>query len=477
MTAWTIDHKAPTQDASARDTNGTVGRHERARSRWRLAGATVGGSRRRSSGCRLRALPLLAVALVLVALVLAPGLPPAGAESPAAPAAAESSLDPALVAQLEAALDKGFAASKMPGVTVGVWIPGKGEWIASRGVSNRDTNEPMDRANQTKIGSVTKTLVGTTALQVIGDGQADLTLDDTIDRWYPDFPEAARITVRMLLNMSSGIASPGEAQIDRICADPYSTITPDEYIAIGAATPREPYAPGEGFTYSGVNTFILGRILEKTTGTDLTTLLNEHLLAPLDMSRSRFAPDGQLTPPLTHGYSEFCPPSAPVLTDTTDWYNHEAWAAGAMLSTIDDLHTWGVALGEGFGLTPDMRAARVTDVAPGGSGYGLGVGVRTDPLTGCTMGLSHSGAEPGYGATVTYFTTTGSVFALVGNGDGGTGEAFLEVNKAMASVLLSVADVPPTTSCQAAPPTTTTTTTAMTPVAVVPVVAQPAFTG
>jgi D-alanyl-D-alanine carboxypeptidase len=412
-----------------------------------------------------------AVALVLAALTSAPAGPPVGAAPPGASAAASSSLDPALVARLEAALDDGFAASGMPGVMVGLWIPGQGEWFSSRGVSDLTTNEPMDRADQSKVGSITKTFVGTLALQLIGDGEVGLTLDDTIDRWYPDFPEAERITIRMLLNMSSGIASPGDAQIERICADPYSTITPDEYIAIGAATPREPYAPGAGFTYSGVNTFLLGRILEKVTGADLTTLLDDHLIGPLGLTRSRFAPDGQLTAPLTRGYSLFCPPGAGVLTETTDWYNHEAWAAGAMLSTLDDLHTWGLALGEGFGLTPDLRAARVTDVAPGSGGYGLGVGVRVDPATGCTLGLSHNGAEPGYGANVSSFTTTGSVFALIGNGDGGTGEAFFEVYKVLAPVLLEAAEVPPTESCVAPPPAP------VAPVAVVPVVAQPTFTG
>ena len=459
MTTRPFADGGATRPASARATHSTGGCEPR---------GTIVGSRRVSRR-RRRGFPgVVAVALVVGALALVPAVPPAHA---APPAAAESSLDPALVAQLEAALDEGFAASKMPGVMVGLWIPGQGAWVSSRGVSDLETDEPMHRANQSKIGSITKTIVGTTALQIIGDGQVGLTLDDTIDRWYPEFPEAERITVRMLLNMSSGIASPGDAQIDRICADPYSTITPDEYIAIGAATPREPYAPGEGFTYSGVNTFLLGRVLEKATGSDLTTLIDEHLLGPLDMTRSRFAPDGQLTPPLTRGYSLFCPPGAPVLTETTDWYNHEAWAAGAMLSTLDDLHTWGVALGEGFGLTPDLRAARVTDIAPG-SGYGLGAIVRTDAATGCTLSLGHTGAEPGYGADVTYFSTTGSVFALLGNSDGGNGEAFFEVSKALAPVLLSATEVPPTESCLAplaAPP-------AVTPV-VIPVVARPAFTG
>jgi D-alanyl-D-alanine carboxypeptidase len=277
--------------------------------------------------------------------------------------------------------------------------------------------------------------------------------------------------------MSSGMGSPGQAQLDRICADPYSTITPDEYIAIGAATPRADFAPGDGFNYSGFNTFILARILEKTTGVDLTTLVQQRLLTPLGMNRSRFAPDGQLAAPLTHGYTDFCP-QMPPKTDTTGWYNHESWAAGAMLSTVDDLHTWGLALGAGYGLTPEMRAARVNDIAPGNSGYGLGVGVRLDPATGCVLDLNHAGAEPGYGAYVANFTTTGSVFALMGNGDGGTGEASFAVLRAMAPVLFAVADDPPTASCVPPPsPAVTTTPVTATPAEARPVVAQPAFTG
>jgi D-alanyl-D-alanine carboxypeptidase len=418
----------------------------------------------------------MAVAAILGGLTL-PTCLPAAAQVPVAPAAAASSLDPTLVAQLEAALDEGFAASGVPGVTVGLWIPGQGEWIATRGVSNVATKEPMDRANQGKIGSITKTLVGTTALQIIGDDKVGLTLDDTIDQWYPEVPESSKITVRMLLNMSSGMASPGQAQLDRICANPYSTITPDEYIAIGAATPREPFAPGAGYNYSGFNTFLLGRILEKTTGTDLTTLLDQHLLAPLAMNRSRFAPDGQLTAPLTHGYTDFCP-QYPPRTDATDWYNHESWAAGAMLSTIDDLHTWGVALGAGFGLTPEMLAARVDDTAPNTASYGLGVGIRRDPATGCVVELSHAGAEPGYGAYVGSFTTTGSVMALMGNGDGGTGEASFAVLRSLAPIVFPAVDHPPTESCQPAPaPVTTTSAPVAAPIGATPVVALPAFAG
>jgi D-alanyl-D-alanine carboxypeptidase len=394
---------------------------------------------------RAAAIAALAVSAVLSGCT-ATAAPTAESTAPATTAF----LDPNLCAQLDAALDEGFVASGMPGVTVGLWVPGQEEWVATRGVSDLASNLPMDRANQSKIGSITKTVVGMVALQVIGDGEVGLTLDDTIDRWYPDFPLANEITVRMLMNMSSGIGGPGQAQIDRICADPYSTITPDEVIAIGASTPREAYAPGEGFAYSGFNTFLLGRILEHSTGTDLGTLIDEHLMEPLGMTRSRFAPDAVLAEPFNRGYSGFCP-LLPQPTDTTDWTNHESWAAGAMLSTIDDLHTWGVALGEGYGLTPELNAARIDDLAPGASaagyGYGLGVGVHIDPDSGCLLDVSHSGAEPGYGAHVQYFAGSGAVFALIGNGDGGTGEEFFKVVAALLPVLPTSVAAASSTAC------------------------------
>ena len=101
------------------------------------------------------------------------------------------------------------------------------------------------------------------------------------------------------------------------------------------------------------------------------------------------------------------------------------------MSTLDDLHAWGEALGEGAGVTPELQAARYADVAsiPGqaGAAYGLGTGVEFDVETGCITSVSHAGAEPGYGTNIAYYPQTGAVFAMLGNGDGGTGDAATEV--------------------------------------------------
>ncbi|GAA1752229.1 serine hydrolase domain-containing protein [Agromyces humatus] len=363
------------------------------------------------------------------------------------------SLDPELVEQLEAALDAGFATSGLPGVIVGVWIPGEGEWVSARGESEVGTGEPIGRDNQQKIGSITKTIVSTVMLQVIGESDFDISLDDTLDRWYPEFPEASNITVRMLLNHSSGTGEAGRAQVDRICSAPYAVPTSDELIAVSAATPRADFAPGEGFEYANTNYFLLGGILEQVTGTDLATLVHDRITEPFDMDRSRFAPDGKVTAPLTHGYSDFCPELGEP-AETIDWSNGESWAGGAMVSTLDDLHAWGEALGEGAGVTPELQAERYVDIAalPGqtGAGYGLGTGVEYDVATGCVTSVSHAGAEPGYGSNLAYYPLTGAVLAMLGNGDGGTGDAVAEVGKALAPVLNpTLKGSPPTEPCAA----------------------------
>ncbi|MFF2371266.1 serine hydrolase domain-containing protein [Agromyces sp. NPDC058110] len=375
----------------------------------------------------------------------------ASQEPTGTPAASAPLLDDALRTQLEAALDEGFAASGMPGVVVGLWIPGEDEWVSARGVADTETGAPMSRENQQKIGSITKTIVSTVVLQVIGDG-FDVSLDDTLDRWYPDFPEASKITVRMLLNHSSGVAEAGRAQVDRICAAPHAIPSPDQLIAVSAQTPRADFAPGEGFEYANGNYFLLGGILEQVTGENLETLIHDRITEPFGMDRSRYALDGMVVDPVTHGYSLFCPELGDQV-DTVGWSNGESGAGGAMVSTLDDLHAWGDALGAGAGVTPELQAERYADRAiiseATSSAYGLGTGIVYDAETDCVLSVAHAGAEPGYGTNVAYYPPSGAVLALLGNGDGGDGDAAAKVTTALTTVLWPVLAGSPNAPCEA----------------------------
>jgi D-alanyl-D-alanine carboxypeptidase len=322
---------------------------------------------------------------------------------------------------LEKALDEGFTKSGLPGVITGLWIPGSGSWIASRGVSDLKTKAPMTADLQAPIGSITKSFAVAIALQLVGEGK--LRMEDTIERWYPQIPEASAITTKMLLNHSSGFADISMLQLDLHCADPKRLVTPDELIAMGIKLPRAKFAPGKGSLYSSLNTIVLGRILEKITGESFAALLSERLLKPLALHRTKLDTDGKLDPPFCHGYTDFCR-NMPRHTDTSEWPQF-SFAAGALASTLSDLHRWGVALGEGFGLTPTLRQARIDDE--------LGVGVQR--AGGRVISFGHAGSEAGYSANVQYYPSTGAVWALMANGDGGTGEAFMAVIKALQPVV------------------------------------------
>jgi D-alanyl-D-alanine carboxypeptidase len=109
-----------------------------------------------------------------------------------------------------------------------------------------------------------------------------------------------------------------------------------------------------------------------------------------------------------------------------------AFSAGALASTLDDLHAWGVALGEGFGLTPELNQRRLDEE--------LGVGVQRDERSGRVISFGHAGSEPGYGANVQYYPCTGAVWALMVNGDGGTSQPMIDVLQALNRLIQPIAD-------------------------------------
>jgi D-alanyl-D-alanine carboxypeptidase len=187
---------------------------------------------------------------------------------------------------------------------------------------------------QAPIGSITKSFAVTIALQLVGENR--LRLEDTIERWYPEIPEASAITIKMLLNHSIGFADISMLQLDLHCGDSNRLVSPDELIAMGIKLPRAKFPPGKGSLYSSLNTIVLGRILEKITGESFDALLSERLLKPLGLRRTKLDTDGKLDPPFCYGYTDFCR-NMPQHTDTSGWLQF-SFAAGAIASTLSDLH-------------------------------------------------------------------------------------------------------------------------------------------
>ena len=331
---------------------------------------------------------------------------------------------------LSEAVDAGWAQVRTPGLQVRIDVPGRGSWTFTRGLANLERNRPMRAGMQQPIGSVTKTMTGTLILQLVEQGM--LSLDDKLSRWYPDAPEGDRITIAMLLNMSSGIADfendreETDAYISSLLLkDPRHPFDIDEFIALGLSLERKFDPPGSDFSYTNTATELLGRIAERVTGRTYEQLLRRRLWRPLNMTRTLLNMRGGLQAPHARLYSPNVIPGQTV--DVTRWGLSFSWAAGAVASTLPDLHRWAKALGTGRGvLRPETQALRsqhcTSSLGPPSKDFGLtayyclGTLIFRDSRDR-VVAYWHNGEIWGATAMLAYFPLTGATYVGLANSD------------------------------------------------------------
>jgi D-alanyl-D-alanine carboxypeptidase len=331
------------------------------------------------------------------------------------PASTTASLPADLVSQLDAAAQSSFKEAAAPGAIVGVRTP-QGTWIQSYGYADPSTKAPMAADMHVRIGSVTKTLTGTVILQLAEQGK--LSLDDPISKYVPGIPNGDRVTLRLLANMTSGVASYSRntAFTDKIFGDPAAVLTPDELIAYGVAM-SPIFEPGAQFDYSNTNTVLLGKVIEQLTGQSIGDVFQQRINGPLAMAQTSW-PGISPAIPEAHpqGYTlqgNTATPANP--SNATNWNPSWGFTAGEVISTVDDLLVYGRALGTGQGLLgPAAQAERLNSI-PGPKGYGLAIG--------CIDGwVGHTGELPGFNTSVFYDTTTDSTVIVETNSDIASGD-------------------------------------------------------
>ncbi len=331
------------------------------------------------------------------------------------PSNAAVELTPEIKSRLQEVLDGIIEEFDVPGIQVGVWS-GDQTWIGTAGVAKAGTSQTISMADHTRIGSITKTMTATVILQLIEQGK--VSFDDILDTYVPGMPNGSTATIRNLLEMQSGIP-PYTAEptvVDKYSADPTQTFTPQELVnAVKSADPV--FAPGEQFQYSNTNYVLLGMIIEKVTGKSITDTFRERLYRPLKMAATKIPGTSTAIPqPYLSGISEQADPIGKV-KDATNWNPSFAFTAGEAISTIEDLHTWGVALATGKGiLSPDtqqLRLASVNTTVPPNTperSYGMGI-VNTAGW------LGHTGEIPGYNTVLNHDPATGTTVVVMVNSD------------------------------------------------------------
>jgi D-alanyl-D-alanine carboxypeptidase len=279
---------------------------------------------------------------------------------------------------------------------------------AYAGLARRRPRIEMSAIDRFRIASITKTFVATVVLQLVAEGK--LRLDDPVARWLPGLvPNGGAITIRELLDHTSGLFDYFEDTTfgRAVIARPGRRWQPRRLVAIATAH-RPLFLPGAGWAYSNTNYILVGLVVEAVTGATLDQQLRERLFQPLELTATSLSTGTRIDGAHASGYIGFATlPRLRSLLDTSPVSLSLAWAAGAIVSTGDDVTSFYAALLGGRLLPPHLLAAMET-LAPGAR-YGLGL---LEADTPCGPAFGHEGDLLGYRSFV-YARPNGTRVALV----------------------------------------------------------------
>jgi CubicO group peptidase (beta-lactamase class C family) len=314
--------------------------------------------------------------------------------------------------QYQSTLDQTVKDIGIPGTTASVITP-DGTWSGASGVANLETQEPMQPDDILGIGSITKTFTAATVLKL--EESEKLSLDDTLDQWLPDvverIPDGKNITIRQLLNGTSGIvnvfASNPQFSLDQL-ADYQAGSTKDWQLAdIAAYAYDQPRS--DSWVYPNIGMILAGMIVEKATGKDFGDVLQAEILDPLGLKNTFYGKEGQNNidrDRLASGYEDLFTADGQlgqdgIPEDLTNVNRDAVGSAGGMFSNTQDLARFYQALFGGELLKPESLQEMLTFVETGSS-YQWGLGIESSE-TPWGNAIGRGGNFSGYTSRFDYF--------------------------------------------------------------------------
>jgi D-alanyl-D-alanine carboxypeptidase len=251
-------------------------------------------------------------------------------------------LETSVAKEIDSYLTSLVAENKLSGVAV---VARDGATIASKagGIANKATGAPITLNTKFNLGSMNKMF---TAVAIAQLAQAKrLSFDDTIGKHLPDYPNkevADKVTIHQLLTHTSGM---GMYWNDKFMAQREKLVTVAAHLPLFASDPLL-FAPGEKFQYSNSGYMVLGAIIEKVSGQDYYSYVQEHIYKPAGMTETGFYEPGKEIPNLAIGYAKMGPDGKPLeeARDNTNLREVRGGPAGGGYSTAGDLVKFHTAL-------------------------------------------------------------------------------------------------------------------------------------
>jgi CubicO group peptidase (beta-lactamase class C family) len=318
--------------------------------------------------------PRRIVALVSAVVVLGACAPPA--QRPSSP---PPTVDTAKVDAVMKVVTDTMAEQHLKAVILRVSIDGRE--LLTRAVGESMTGVPANPAMHFRNGAVAISYVSTLLLRLVDKGK--VSLDDKLSKWLPEVPNADRVTLGQLAQMTSGYVDYviGNTEFEAaLYQDPFKQWEPDQLLGFATSRPLL-YEPGTNWNYAHTNYVLLGKALEKATGTDMPTLLQDEVIKPLGLTSTANSSTPEIPAPVLHAFTSErrqalqIPSGTPFYEESTYWNPSWTITHGAIQTTnIYDMEATAVGIGSGKLLTKKSYDLLVSTDLRG----------KTHPLPGCT---------------------------------------------------------------------------------------------
>ena len=310
--------------------------------------------------------------------------------------------------ELDQKISATLAAYGAPSVSVAIVQNGTLFYAGAFGEANLGKHRMADTSTRYAVGSISKQF--TVAAILLAQEQGKLSLDDKVGRYLPDLTRASEVTIRQLLSHTSGYQdfAPQDYMIEE-----WAKATTPEAIMDHWAKKALDFDPGARWQYSNTNYTIAGKILEKATGQDLMSFLQQYILTPLGMESAGDC--DTRSPEDATAYTRFAiGPPREVAREGPGWY----FAAGELCMTPSDLAKWDIAF-------LDKRILSASSYAEFTKEVKLSDGKATHYALGLSLGemqglptITHGGEVSGFLASNTVFPTKSTGIIVLSNQDG-----------------------------------------------------------
>ncbi|MBX4261162.1 beta-lactamase family protein [Clostridium estertheticum] len=276
--------------------------------------------------------------------------------------------------------------------------------ILNKGYGMADYNNKIINKSKTvfEIASITKQFTATAILML--QEKKLLSVQDTVDKYIPDYPEGKKIKIYNLLSQTSGIIDYSQPT-----EEGKLTYTPLEIIELFKNKPRK-FETGTKYEYSSSNYILLGYIIEKVSGMKYEQYLEKNIFKPLKLNNTGFLSNKTIVKNKALGY---------VLSGNSGKYipasnaeNSTLYSAGGIYSTVNDLYTWANALFEGKLISEESLNEMLTPLL---NTYGYGYGLIISKNAMEDKMVWHNGTLSGYSTYIGKNINKDYVFVILSN--------------------------------------------------------------